>query len=151
LDRLIETVQFSSSVGKGLKIEMRRQNLDRGFFDRVVFPADQQGVYRHLDVVGWIRNTVAAVFMIEHRGSVALPQDFVRLSGKKRPDTSAQPETFFFSRSEWFLGVAKPALDKRTALGWQASQSARSACERPSGPSVLARCFLVPRSASGLH
>jgi len=67
-----------------------------------------------LDVVGWIRNTVAAVFMIEHRGSVALPQDLVKLSGKKRPDTSAQPETFFFSRSEWFLGVAKPALDKRS-------------------------------------
>ena len=69
-----------------------------------------------LDVVGWIRNTVAAVFMIEHRGSVTCFKDLVRLSSQERPDPSAQPKAFFFDRAERLLPVAEPTLDELLAF-----------------------------------
>src|SRR6516164_6285960 len=112
----MESVQFGAGVDERLEIKKRRQNLNGDLLDCVVLSADQECVDRQLDVFAWISDTIAAVLMIEHRGSVALPQDFVRLAGQERPDPSAQPEPLLFSRSEWFLGVGEPASDKLAAL-----------------------------------
>jgi hypothetical protein len=102
-DRLTQVVQLSAAIDVRTEIVVRRQNLNGDLLGRVVVTADQECIDRQLYVFSRIADAVGAEFKIKQRGSIALTQDFIGLSGEQRPDTATQPEALFFDRAERFL------------------------------------------------